>query len=543
MRRRDLSRALFASAAGSVLPLGKADAATLTPDVVSSAVPSSHGVDPTGTTDSTAALQSWIDSSWAMYNTVDAQGMWNGGGGVTPVLLLPPGKYRISGTLYLPTGVTLMGTGHPANTTSHTRIVMDSTGIDPARTWSGSTVIPGGGRVVPNPRNGYYYTAGQPGGSTGHSQPLWPTTAGAEVRDGAVTWTCSGRTSPGDNRNNPILKFRRGTARQGGALANSAMTATIQHLEFWFVTMENSSFASPLRGHGIAIGDYPDGGTLAFDVDACDFRVIGCCFQHTPAALWAKDVARTPTTRPDGFPGNRGIGVFFEECEFDAAAAHVYARNCDFNLFFRNCHFFGSLQSYRGCTGKVVYNNCYFQGGAWIDAASEVNAFTEFAAKSCDAEPPHNAPWIAVDGVEVVDISQNTVTTAAQQGGIYIRNARAGSVSDNVLNNQGSGAPPGTGYADFTAAIKLINCQSVKVGNNSITATDAGSYGGFGILTGSDGGVSRYNFVNGNCVTAPYEGAKLNGQRRFINLVAGDIRGVNYDRRDGDRLSGADIAS
>jgi hypothetical protein len=81
----------------------------------------------------------------------------------------------------------------------------------------------------------------------------------------------------------------------------------------------------------------------------------------------------------------------------------------------------------------------------------------------------------------------------------------------------------------------------VKIGNNNITATDSGSYGGFGILTGSDGGVSRYNFVNGNCVTAPYEGPKLNGQSRLINLAAGDIRGMNYDRSDG--LSAADTAS
>jgi hypothetical protein len=540
MRRRDLSRILIASAAGSILPGARTEAAAVTPDVSSSADPLKFGVDPTGVADSTVALQSWIDASWAMYNTVDAQGLWNGGGGVSPVLVLPPGKYRISGTLYLPTGVTFMGTGHPANTTSHTRIVMDSTGIDPARTWSATAVIPGGGRVVPNPRNGYYYTAGLSGGATGLSQPLWPTTAGAQVRDGTVTWTCSARTSPGDNRNTPMLKFRRGTAPHGGRLANSAVTATIQHLEFWFVTMANSTFANPLGGEGIGLGDYPDGGTLAFDVDAADFRVIGCCFQHTPAALWAKDVSLTPARRPDGFSGNRGIGVFFEECEFDAAAAHVYARNCDFNLFFRNCLFFATPQFYRGCTGKVVYNNCYFEYGARIDAASETNAFTEFATKNCDVEPPGNAPWIALDRAEVVDISQNTVTTTAKQGGVYIRNARAGSVSDNVLNNQGSGAPAGTGYADFTAAIKLINCQSLKVGNNNITATDSASYGGFGILTGSDGGgVSRYNFVNGNCVTAPYQGAELNGQDRFINLAAGDVRGVNFDRRDsqgGSRL-------
>ena len=530
MRRRDLSRVLFASAAGSILQRASAHEAPPTPGVGSSADPLSHGVDPTGTTDSTTALQSWIDASWAIYNTVDAQGMWNGAGPATPVLVLPPGKYRISGTLYLPTGVTFMGTAHPANTTSHTRIIMDSTGIDPARTWSSSAVIPSGGRIVPTARNGYYYMAGTSGGTTGHTQPPWPTGIGSQVRDGTVTWTCSARTSQGDNRNNPILKFRRGTAPHGGRLANSAVTSTIQHLEFWFVTMENSSFAHPLGGNGIGFGDYPDGGTLAFDVDVADFRVIGCCFQHTPAALWAKDVALTSARRSDGFPGNRGIGVFFEECEFDAAAAHVYARNCDFNLFFRNSLFFGSRQSYRGCTGRVAYNNCYFEYGAWIDAASEANAFTEFAAKNCEVEPPHDAPWIALDRAEIVDISQNTATTAASQGGIHIRNARAGSVSDNVLNNQGSGAAAGTGYADFAAAIKLIDCQNVKIGNNSITATDGASYGGFGILTGSEGGTSRYNFVNGNSVTAPYHGAKHNGQARFINLADGDARGVNYDR-------------
>jgi Pectate lyase superfamily protein len=532
MRRRDLSRVLIASAAGSLLQPARAGAGAPTPNVRSSADPLFFGVDPTGTTDSTAALQNWIDASWAMYNTVDAQGLWNGGGGATPVLLLPPGKFRISGTLYLPTGVTFMGTGHPANTTSHTRIVMDSSGIDPARTWSAAAVIPGGGRVVPNPRNGYYYIAGPSGGTTGHLQPLWPATIGAQVKDGAVTWTCSARTSRGDNRNSAILKFRRGSAPGGGRPVNSAVTSTIQHLEFWFVTMENSSFANPLGGNGIGFGDYPDGGTLAFDVDAADFRVIGCCFQHTPAALWARDVGLTPATRPDGFSGNRGIGVFFEECEFDAAAAHVYARNCDFNLFFRHCLFFASPQSYGRCTGKVVYNNCYFEGGAWIDAVSVANAFTEFAVKSCDVEPPNGAQWIGLDHAEIVDISQNTVTTAAKYGGIHIRNALAGSVSDNVLNNQGSGAPAATGYADSAAAIKLINCQNLKVSNNNITATDSASYNGFGILTGSDGGVSRYNFINGNCVTAPYHGANFNGQGRFINLAAGDVRGVNYDRRD-----------
>lgn len=531
MRRRDLSKALILSAAGSALLPHRAETQPRAPYAPGDAL--HFGVDPTGSNDSTVAIQNWIDASWAMYNAADGQGLWNGQGSVAPVLQLPPGKFKISGTLYLPTGVTFMGTGHPANTVSHTRIVMNSSGIHPARVWSASTPIPGGGRVVPNPANGYYYTADSSGGTTGKAQPDWPAAAGRKARDGTVIWTCTAATSAADHRNSPMLKFRRGTTPAGGALANSAVTSTIQHLEFWFVTMEGSSFDNPLAGNGIGFGDYPRGGTLAFDVDAADFRVLGCCFQHTPAALWGDGVNLAPATRGDGFSGNRGIGIFFEECEFDAAAAHVYARQCYFDMFFRNCLFFATPQSYRGCTGKVVYDNCYFEAGAYIDAASTANTFTEFAAKGCDVEPPGTAAWISLDRAEVVDISQNTLTTAATQGGVHVRNALAGSVSDNVLNNQGSGASPGTGYADFIAAIKLIDCRNLKVCNNSITATDSARYGGFGILTGSERGRSQQNFVNGNCVTAPYHGATFNGQDRFINLAPDDVQGLNYARQDG----------
>lgn len=43
--------------------------------------------------------------------------------------------------------------------------------------------------IVPTTDNGYYYQC-TTGGTSGTTQPTWPTTIGATVNDGTVTWTC-----------------------------------------------------------------------------------------------------------------------------------------------------------------------------------------------------------------------------------------------------------------------------------------------------------------------------------------------------------------
>jgi hypothetical protein len=56
--------------------------------------------------------------------------------------------------------------------------------------WTATTVIPYKSIIKPTvPNSRYYVTTG--GGTTGSTEPTWPTTVGATVVDGTVTWTCA----------------------------------------------------------------------------------------------------------------------------------------------------------------------------------------------------------------------------------------------------------------------------------------------------------------------------------------------------------------
>jgi len=421
-----------------------------------------YGADPTGVLDSSDAIQDAINMGWAagFFNTP-----WSGMGGAFPVIIFPPGRYRITKSLIVPTGVTLRGTGQPSHTTSHTRIIMDSTTYSPP--------------------------------------------------DGA-----------GDNRNKPILKFNRWTYNNAAEM-NSVITSSIQELEFWYVT-PGGTFNLP-HSTGFTFGDYPDGGTICFDVDAGDFRVINCVFQHGPAAVRIKNVSLTPATRGDGHTGNRGVGVFFEGCEFDAStSSHIYATNSYCYLVFKNCQFYSGQHRYEGCTGKLVYLGGNWQGGAYINAETVGNTFDAVIVKGAEVEPPSNAPWISLSKSTLVDISENTINTAATRGGIQVWDADGGRICDNLLHDQGFNAPAGTGISDFSAAIKGRGLRNVLVSGNSITCSGLASYNGFGILLGDSARASQTNFVNNNAVTVPFNAATYLGQSRYINVAAGDVIGINY---------------
>jgi hypothetical protein len=57
--------------------------------------------------------------------------------------------------------------------------------------WTATTTYTTGQFVRPTSGNGYIYYC-QVGGTTGGSQPSWPTTIGASVTDSGATWTCIG---------------------------------------------------------------------------------------------------------------------------------------------------------------------------------------------------------------------------------------------------------------------------------------------------------------------------------------------------------------
>ena len=61
--------------------------------------------------------------------------------------------------------------------------------------WWASTTFAANAVVTPHNSFEYYVSAGG-GGSSGATEPTWPTTIGATVTDGALTWTCRERQTP-----------------------------------------------------------------------------------------------------------------------------------------------------------------------------------------------------------------------------------------------------------------------------------------------------------------------------------------------------------
>lgn len=486
------------------------------------------GADPTGAVDGTFFLQKWLNAVWTMFYFQDGQGLWNGGGSAMPIATLQPGKYKVSASMTVPTGCTVAAMASPANTTNHTRLVMNSTGITPARTWTANTFVPIGANVQATAGGQLYYFRTNASGTTGATVPAWPTSG--SVTDGGVTWTNQGLCTAGDNRNIPIFKLSRATHPGGNVLANQNSNSTFQWLELWSVTYGNT-FNNPISTLGSsspAYGDYPNGGAFFIDCDTVDARWRRCVFQNTPCGLNIQNV-RAGIFASDGFINNGALSIFIEECEFDAASAHiiVFGSTCD--ITFRNCEFYDGVHQYIACTGKVVYDNCRWYGpGAHVDASDSRNSFTLFSINNCRMEQQNRFDNISIYGAAVVDIKANVFYLACTTSTIVLNNCSGGQVTTNSINDSGFQAAPTTGLG-CTAAIKMIDCQKVAVTNNNLTATDASTYGGFGIVTLNNIRGSAGNFVSGNSVTATYNGAAYNGQGRSINLQSTDIMGTNYN--------------
>lgn len=68
----------------------------------------------------------------------------------------------------------------------------DASGIvpDSYADWKASTAVTLGAERVPTTRNGYVYSV-TTAGTTGTSEPTWPTTLDATVNDGTAVWTCA----------------------------------------------------------------------------------------------------------------------------------------------------------------------------------------------------------------------------------------------------------------------------------------------------------------------------------------------------------------
>jgi phage tail sheath gpL-like len=89
-------------------------------------------------------------------------------------------------------------------------------------TWATLTAELVGQYVVPTTANGYFYKC-TVAGTTGASQPSWPSTVGTTVADGTVTWTCVGAILTGG-----LVPFNSGA----GVENVSAALATIATTQF-----------------------------------------------------------------------------------------------------------------------------------------------------------------------------------------------------------------------------------------------------------------------------------------------------------------------
>ena len=81
--------------------------------------------------------------------------------------------------------------------------------------WAASTIYTAGNRRLPTVANGFSYVA-TVGGTSGSTQPVWPTERLATVVDGTVTWQCRGLVY----ELNDLIRARQGTVKATHAIGD-----------------------------------------------------------------------------------------------------------------------------------------------------------------------------------------------------------------------------------------------------------------------------------------------------------------------------------
>lgn len=105
------------------------------------------------------------------------------------------GHATCAGMLIITSSATRVTYGYPFNRTNYGDCGM-TTGdsVNWTTFWLPRTTYAAGQQVIPDVPNGHwYYTVA--GGTSGNAEPSFPTTTGATVTDGSVTWKCGGATS------------------------------------------------------------------------------------------------------------------------------------------------------------------------------------------------------------------------------------------------------------------------------------------------------------------------------------------------------------
>ena len=424
-----------------------------------------------GKHDDTAAIQAAIDAAGSILTNGQPPSIYmNGGqsGYAAPVVMVPPGAYRLTDTLRLYTGMVLMGQNDIAYTVESTRLIMDT-----------ATSI--------------------------------PVATGTEL--GGVT-----------NLDKPIIKLQKTYTPTGTVLQPNNCT-TIANLGFWIVN-PNGTIAS--RG-GIGWGTGPSG--LGSDGTGCaiystenliDTRIKRCNFYSMPnAAIWIDGTASTPK-----------IDAAFQvhECEFDTPIVDIRLEHANLGLVVSDSLFFsGSFAIYAndvsglfqstGC--QYTYNTRLKFFPATMDSFTFVGNYHEGSGS--------NGTALDLNYSENIVITGNHFGTSVEST-VNVLGAIGGTIANNTIVNSGYNASPVTPETLAHGAIRLVGCQNVVVEGNSVITpgTDDGAvFNNFGIFL-LDGTLPSKNIVSNNFVSGAYNNSGYRSQPRRINVTSADILNDNY---------------
>lgn len=117
--------------------------------------------------------------------------------------------------------------------------------------WQASTTYTIGQTREPTPNNGFRYVVDTPG-TSGATQPTWPTTIGSTVVDGGVLWRCVAKTHEPSEIKLALTEAGLAGATAGAALVlgTDVLSGTANALEVWMrvtntVTTVSSNSAQP----------------------------------------------------------------------------------------------------------------------------------------------------------------------------------------------------------------------------------------------------------------------------------------------------------
>ena len=417
-----------------------------------------------GQHDDTVAIQAAIDAAGSILTNGQPPSIYmNGGqsGYAAPVVMVPPGAYRLTNTLRLYTGMVLMGQNDIAYTVESTRLIMDT-----------ATNVP-------------VATGNEPGGVV--------------------------------NLNKPILKLQKTYTPTGTVLQPNNCT-TVAHSGFWIVN-PNATIAQ--RGgigwsvnSSTGLGSSGTGSAIYCNEDIIDTRIKRCNFYSIPnAAIWVDGTASTPK-----------ITANFQvhECEFDTPIVDIRAEHATLGLTVSDSLFFdGSYAVYAAdVDGFFQSADCQYElktrlkfFPATMDSFTFVGNYHEGGGSLGTA--------LDINSTQNVTIVGNSFGLTAESS-INILGAVGGTIANNTVIDSGYNAPLITPTTSAYAGIRLVGCQNVIVEGNSVITPDAATYNNFGIIS-LDGTLPSKNVFSNNFVSGEYNGASYRNQPRRINVADGDV--------------------